>query len=192
MCQPGGNMRLCEREQIFTLSSANEPDCAVGLSFFLPLSSVWKCPLLQVCRTGCMHRRAASSSKWLLRETKCEVICCDQNRGRTGNSLDWREEAERSGGRAARGSGWRDESRGSFLLLLCIGLPFVLPRFYIFHSSPPCTSQDLQFHTLTSDQNSTHSLWREGEKVQAQLWSKEQDLLDLDFRIRMQMQTQPG
>lgn len=101
--------------------------------------------------TGCVHRRAASSSNWLLCETKCEVICCDQNPGQTGNSLQLQrgEGVERNRERVVEGSGWGDESWESFLLLLCISFRFVLPRFYTRPSAQMPWSLLFQFCLIT-------------------------------------------
>lgn len=95
-------------------------------------------------RTGCMHRRAASSSNWLLCETKCEVICCDQNPGQTRNSLQsHREEKglrgteeERRGQRVKRWKLRVLSSSALYQFSLCSPAFLLVPL-------PLCSSPDL-------------------------------------------------
>lgn len=63
-------------------------DCSICSVILLLLSSVHnKCPLLQVCeQVACTDGLPVLATN-LLCETKCEVICCDQNPGQAGNSL---------------------------------------------------------------------------------------------------------
>lgn len=104
--QHGGNM--IASVQVSTNSDWEIRLCCCS-AFRLLLSSVSKCPLLQVWEQVARTDGLPVLATDCLCETKCEVICCDQNPGQTGNSLPShrRRKGAEGNGETERERGWR-------------------------------------------------------------------------------------
>lgn len=83
LCQYSRMEEICEYKCLLPVSPKNHI-VAVVLVLVYSKQSCLQMPSAAGLRTGCMHRWVARSRNRLLCETKCEVICCDQNPGQTG------------------------------------------------------------------------------------------------------------
>ena len=126
-CQDGRVEEICEcecaRNQIVLLSC----DSLAPVQKFPLLLQVWE-------QAACTDGLPVLATD-LLCETKCEVICCDQNPGQTGNHSNPRREEEvpgRGGQRqGGEGSGLRDEK----LRVLSSSALYHLFHFVLLHFS---------------------------------------------------------